>query len=51
MSEELKKIFRKLNNNETIKDASKKLGLDEISIYGIIYQKNQKKNLYPNNIF
>lgn len=36
MSEELKKIFRKLNNNETIKDASKKLGLDEISIYGII---------------
>lgn len=36
MSDEVKKIFRKLNNNETIRDASLRLGIDEISLFGVV---------------
>lgn len=36
MSNELRQMFRKLNNNETIKEAAKKLQVEEITLYGII---------------
>ena len=36
MSEELKQIFRKLNNNETLKENAQRLKIDEITLYGII---------------
>lgn len=36
MNKELKQIYKKLTNNETIKEASEKLGINQITLYGII---------------
>ena len=35
-SSELRDIFRKISNNDKVSDAAVKIGVDEVSLYGII---------------
>ena len=34
-SSELRDIFRKISNNDKVSDAAVKIGVDEVSLYGI----------------